>query len=135
MTKQILLPASVLREMREKFKVGRNDLRRALNYERNSDRARMLRAAALERGGLIYTGERAPKGYCPSVETRHDQVRGMMYQTFGGRVELQVSRETNANNHHRQRTRCNFQRHDTRHVGRCPLFSAKNIQSVKCLIM
>ena len=30
MTKQILLPASVLREMREKFKVGRNDLRRAL---------------------------------------------------------------------------------------------------------
>lgn len=96
MTKQILLPASVLREMREKFKVGRNDLRRALNYERNSDRARMLRAAALKRGGLIFTGERAPQGYCPNVETRHDQVRGMMYQTFGDRVELQVSRETNA---------------------------------------
>lgn len=82
--------------MREKFKVGRNDLRRALNYERNSDRARMLRAAALKRGGLIFTGERAPQGYCPNVETRHDQVRGMMYQTFGDRVELQVSRETNA---------------------------------------
>ncbi len=57
MTRQILLPASVLREMRETFKVGRNVLRRALNYERNSDRAKALRAAALERGGLIYTGE------------------------------------------------------------------------------
>lgn len=56
----------------------------------------MLRAAALKRGGLIFTGERAPQGYCPNVETRHDQVRGMMYQTFGDRVELQVSRETNA---------------------------------------
>ena len=32
MTRQILLPASVLREMRETFKVGRNVLRRALNY-------------------------------------------------------------------------------------------------------
>jgi hypothetical protein len=96
MTRQILLPASVLREMRETFKVERHVLRRALNYERNSDRAKALRAAALERGGLIYTGEHAPKGYCPNVETRHDHVRGMMYQNFGDRVELQVSRETNA---------------------------------------
>ena len=47
MTRQILLPASVLREMRETFKVGRNILRRALNYERNSKRDQMLRAAAL----------------------------------------------------------------------------------------
>lgn len=95
MKKQILLPTAKLRELRETFNVGRNDLRRALNYDRNSDRARMLRAAALERGGLIYTGEHAPQGYCPNVETKHDQVRGMMYQTFGDRVELQVSRETN----------------------------------------
>lgn len=96
MTKQILLPASVLREMRETFKVGRNVLRRALNYERNSDRAKALRAAALERGGLIYAGKPAPKDYRPNVETRYDQVRGVMYQNFGDRVELQVDRETNA---------------------------------------
>lgn len=93
MKKQILLPPAELRKLRESFKVGRNDLRRALNYERNSDKARMLRAAALEHGGLIYTGEHAPKGYCPNVETRHEQ--GVMYQTFGNRVELQVNRETN----------------------------------------
>lgn len=63
MTRQILLPASVLREMRETFKVGRNVLRRALNYERNSDRAKALRAAALERGGLIYTGEQIGRAH------------------------------------------------------------------------
>lgn len=82
--------------MRETFKVGRNVLRRALNYERNSDRAKALRAAALERGGLIYAGKPAPKDYRPNVETRYDQVRGVMYQNFGDRVELQVDRETNA---------------------------------------
>lgn len=96
MKKQILLPTAVLRELREAFDVGRNDLRRALNYERNSDRARMLRAAALQRGGLIYTNDQAPQGYCPDIEIKHDHVRGMMYQTFGDRVELQVNRETNA---------------------------------------
>ncbi|WP_297416058.1 hypothetical protein [uncultured Alistipes sp.] len=96
MTRQILLPASVLREMRETFKVGRNVLRRALNYEHNSKRAKALRVAALERGGLIYTGERAPRGYCPNVETRYDHVRGMMYQNIGNRVQLQINRETNA---------------------------------------
>ncbi|WP_297624565.1 hypothetical protein [uncultured Rikenella sp.] len=96
MTRQILLPASVLREMRETFNVGRIVLRRALNYEHNSKRATALRVAALERGGLIYTGERAPRGYCPNVETRYDHVRGMMYQNIGNRVQLQINRETNA---------------------------------------
>lgn len=96
MTRQILLPASVLREMRETFKVGRNILRRALNYERNSKRDQMLRAAALECGGLIYTGEHASKGYCPNVETTHDHAQRMMIQRFGDRVELHVNRDTNA---------------------------------------
>ena len=88
MRKQILLPPSVFRELYQTFKVHRVILSRALKYERNSKRD--------QRGGLIYTGERAPQGYCPNVETRHDHVRGMMYQNFGDRVELQVNRETNA---------------------------------------
>lgn len=95
MKKQILLPTAGLRELREAFKVGRNDLRRALNYERNSDRARMLRAAALQRGGLIYTGEHAPKNYCPNVETTHDHTNGVMLQSFGDRVLLKLYRKTN----------------------------------------
>lgn len=95
MKKQILLPTSSLRGLRETFDVDRNTLRRALNYERNSDKARMLRVAALRHGGLIYTGEHAPQGYCPNVETRYDHVQSMIYQSLGERVELQVSRETN----------------------------------------
>ncbi len=93
MKKQILLPPSILRELRETFKVGRNDLRRALNYERNSDRAITLRRAALERGGLIYTGIKAPQGYIPPVETKFDA--GTMYQFLGNRVELRLNKETN----------------------------------------
>lgn len=95
MRKQILLPASVFRELRGDFKVHSVILGRALKYERNSKRDQMLRAAALERGGLIYTGERAPKGYCLNVETQHDQERDMMIQNFGDRVELQVNMKTN----------------------------------------
>ena len=74
MRKQILLPPSVFRELYQTFKVHRVILSRALKYERNSKRDQMLRAAALERGGLIYTGERAPQGYCPNVETRHNDM-------------------------------------------------------------
>ena len=57
MKAQILLPPSVARELQETFKVAHNTLRRALNYELNSDRARMLRAAARARGGVMYTGK------------------------------------------------------------------------------
>lgn len=93
MRKQILLPPSVLRELRETFKVGRNDLRRALNYERNSTRANTLRKAALERGGLIYTGIKAPQGYIPPVETKFNNET--MYQFLGNRVELRLDKATN----------------------------------------
>ena len=94
MTKQILLPTSVFRELYQTFKVHRGVLGRALKYERNSKRDQMLRAAALERGGLIYTGEHAPADFCPAAETRFDHVRGMLYQTLGNRVELQVNMDT-----------------------------------------
>lgn len=58
MGKQILLPTKVKSEIMKEFSVNRNDLRRALIYERNSNRAKMLRAIALERGGVVYTGEK-----------------------------------------------------------------------------
>nr|DAR27490.1 MAG TPA: hypothetical protein [Caudoviricetes sp.] len=94
MVKQILLPVPVMRELRTTFKVGQTILSRALKYKRNSKRDQMLRAAALERGGLIYTGERAPKGFCPNVSTRYDHVNGWMYQNFANRVELRISLHT-----------------------------------------
>lgn len=96
MTKQILLPAGTLRELRETFKVHPVVLNRALKFERNSKRDNMLRAAALQRGGLIFTGECAPRNFCPNVETRHDHVKGFIYQNFGERINVQISRANNS---------------------------------------
>lgn len=96
MEKQILLPPAVKREMLNTFKASRSELGRALTYKRNSSRAKVLRAAALQRGGLIYTGMNAPQGFCPSVETMHDHINGLILQNFGERIELQISRRTNA---------------------------------------
>lgn len=96
MDQQILLPDRIKREMNIQYKCGENELNRALTYARNSPRAKMLRIAALERGGVIYTGSHAPNGFCPNVDTRHDRRTGITHQKFGDRVELQVSRATNA---------------------------------------
>jgi hypothetical protein len=91
--KQILLPPAVASELCETFQVERNTLRRSLNYELNSSNAKMLRAAALERGGLIFTGEAPPPGYCPNVETRYS--KSTIVQGVGnGRVELRIARDT-----------------------------------------
>lgn len=86
----------VRKEIETAFKVGRMELWRALTYKRNSKRAKMLRAAALERGGQIYTGEPAPKEFQPDVEIYFDHAKGIMRQLFGNRVELRVSRNANA---------------------------------------
>lgn len=96
MEKQILLPNAVKQEMEATFKVNRMTLYRALTYKRNSGRSKMLRVAALERGGMIYTGAHAPAGFIPNVETEHDHANRIMRQRFGSRVELHVSRATNA---------------------------------------
>lgn len=96
MNKQILLPAAIRRGMVLELQSSRNEMGRALTYAINSKRAKMLRAEALLRGGLIYTVTHAPKGFCADVETKYDHTQGMIYQTFGDRLELQVNRTTNA---------------------------------------
>ncbi len=96
MDRQILIPTQIRKELDAKFKCKRNELSRALAYERNSSRAKMLRIAALEAGGVIYTGAHAPNGFCPDVETIYYHKIPMMRQRFGAWVELLVSRETNA---------------------------------------
>lgn len=95
MKKQILLPAAARRELVVTFKSSRCELGRALTYAVNSKRAKMLRAAALQRGGLIYTGVQAPGGYIPDVETRFDHVAGVMHQIFRSRVRLSVNLKEN----------------------------------------
>ncbi len=92
MNKQILLPAAIRKEMTKTFRSSRSEVGRALKYERNSSRAQMLRAAALERGGLIYTGAVAPAGFTPDVETSFDRITNQISQTFvGGRVEIRIA--------------------------------------------
>ena len=95
MNKQILIPAKTRTEMLHTFKVGRNTLRRALMYEVNSPKAKMLRAAALERGGLIYTDEvRELAIRDEDVVTEFDHTAGFMYQTFFKKVFLALNMRT-----------------------------------------
>lgn len=65
MTRQILLPTSVRMEMVRTFKITRSTLDRALKYAINSSHANMLRTAAIQRGGRVYTGQVAE----PDAET------------------------------------------------------------------
>lgn len=95
MTKQILLPTEVQRELRATFKVHPVILNRALKYERNSKRDKMLRAAALQRGGLIFTGMCAPHNFCSSCDTVFDTDKGIIHQTFGDRIKIQISQQNN----------------------------------------
>jgi len=54
MTTQILLPSSIKRELREAHNASRIELDRALKFQINSTRAKELRTAAYDRGGLDY---------------------------------------------------------------------------------
>lgn len=53
---EIMLPQKVKLELREEFKVSKVTLWKALNGKSDSAKARMLRKAALERGGKVYEG-------------------------------------------------------------------------------
>ena len=94
MEKQILLPESLKREIRQTFKVSTRMLYSALSYESDSPKSRILRAAAIERGGMIFTGLTAPEGHVPDVETTYDHVRGVIRQDFRCRLAIEYNRHT-----------------------------------------
>lgn len=93
MEKQILLPTSVKREMLMTFGIGRDKLRDALLYKANTPRAKMLRAAALQRGGVVYTGEAAPADFVPKIKT--SSTGEIMTQLLGERIVLCVNKKLN----------------------------------------
>lgn len=95
MEKQILVPTSMRAQLARDFKCDINSVRRALLYKRNGNVSRAVRKAALERGGLIYTGIAAPAGYMPDVDTCFDHANGYMYQTIGNKVKLSLHLPTN----------------------------------------
>lgn len=70
------------------FKCSRVQVWRALNFERNSDKARRIRALALQRGGKL------TEGFIPNCETTHHTSERMMTQDFGRRVSIMADRKT-----------------------------------------
>ncbi|MDE6483576.1 MAG: hypothetical protein K2L01_07465 [Rikenellaceae bacterium] len=93
MEKQILLPMKVKQEMMRTFGVGRKVLGTALKYQNDSTNAKMLRAAALQRGGVVYTGESAPAGFVPKIKT--STTGEIMTQLLGERIVLCINKKLN----------------------------------------
>ena len=93
MEKQILLPMRVKQEMMRTFGVGRKVLGTALKYQNDSTNAKMLRAAALQRGGVVYTGKSAPAGFMPKIKT--STTGEIMTQLLGERIVLCVNKKLN----------------------------------------
>lgn len=90
MSKQILLPTAVLTEMRKKFKTTTVTLWSALTFKTQSPFAKMLRAAALQRGGQIFTGP-VPERFVADCETIFDHENQKIIQKFGGDITVEIS--------------------------------------------
>lgn len=86
--KQIFLPVEIKKEIIKTFKTTKETLWAALNYKTDSNFARMLRAAAFERGGVLYPDPKRSKGYIPDCETVFNTSEKTMVQSFGIRVKL-----------------------------------------------
>lgn len=93
MCKQILLPTSVKSEMMKTFKTGHKALERALKFQINSGSARKLRAAALQRGGLIYNDIPYDKGFIPECDTHFDHASGTITQVFESGIRVVISKQ------------------------------------------
>lgn len=84
MKKQILIDRKGIGYLADAFKVTREQVHRALRFERNSDAARSMRAMALQNGGALVGGEAVDD------EMEHDTARGLMVQNFSSRIRLTV---------------------------------------------
>lgn len=82
--KQIFLPVEIKKEIIKTFKTTKETLWSALNFRTESSFARLLRAAAYERGGVLYPANRRPSEF----ETIFNTSEKTMVQTFGTRVKL-----------------------------------------------
>jgi hypothetical protein len=91
MGKHIYVPDNVKRELIDMFSTNKMTLWNALNFVSDSGFARTLRAAALQRGGLIYTGQ-IPDGYLPDINAEHDRQKGIVIQSFGDQARITISK-------------------------------------------
>ena len=86
--KLIYLPVEIKKEIIKSFKTTKETLWAALNYKTDSNFARMLRAAAFERGGVLYPDPKRTADYVPQCETTFNTSEKTMVQNFGVRVKL-----------------------------------------------
>lgn len=89
MKKQILTDNETKAFLMKAFDCSRVQVWRALNFERNSDKARRIRSLALQRGGKL------TEGFIPNCETSYETANRMMTQDFGKRVSILADRNTN----------------------------------------
>jgi hypothetical protein len=95
MSKQILLPVSVKREIIQAYKTDSKALDRALKFEINSGTAKMLRKAALSRGGMIYNDSRYFREFTPDCDTTFDHVNKTVTQKLYNDITLVIYRMEN----------------------------------------
>ena len=88
MKKQILTDNETKTFLMKAFRCSRQQVWRALNFERNSETARRIRVLALQRGGKL------TEGYTPNCETTHNTVARTQEQTFGRRVKIIADRNS-----------------------------------------
>lgn len=86
--KQIFLPVEIKKEIIKTFKTTKESLWAALNFKTDSNFARMLRAAAYERGGVLYPDPKRTSRYIPECEAVFNTSEKTMVQSFGVRVKL-----------------------------------------------
>lgn len=89
MKKQILTDNETKTFLMKAFGCTRQQVWRALNFERNSEKAQRIRILALKRGGKL------TEGYVPQCETVHNTADSTMEQTFGPRVKIVADRKSN----------------------------------------
>lgn len=87
MKKQIFLSIEKKKQLEKDFKVCRTTVWAALTYYTDGGKAKLLRAAALQRGGVLLNND---GGFEPNLkfDTHWDEVPHRMVQTFSPRVKM-----------------------------------------------
>lgn len=95
MSKQIFLSTEKKREIAKTFKVSRQTVWYALTFRTQSGVADMLRAAALQRGGVLLN---CNDGFEPHLkfDTYFNEVPRQMVQVFSPRVRMVVNLDKGA---------------------------------------
>lgn len=86
MTMHIYLPPKAKKELAQTFKVSGVTLWNALNFVHNSPKSKALRAAAMQRGGILF--DTKGRSISPNHITTFETADETMTQRFSDRVYL-----------------------------------------------